>query len=223
MTFSIERFITFGASPTIQGDHLSRMGFVLALSLVLCGAKLAVASSVAEVALADLVARSAFIFEGKVNRIDVRKAANSGHIWTRVSFDVVDVIKGESQSRPVALDFLGGTYGGKTMQVTEMELPEVGERGVYFVESLTRRQVHPLYGWAQGHFIIFSDYDGTDRVTTMSSHPVLDLEPVDIARHKRKLSTGVARGVVTRRTAALSKAMSLENFKQRLAEMIANR
>lgn len=221
MSAPIERPTSMNSPSGLHFGNLSRMCFAIAFGLWLCGFGSAAATSVAEVALVDLVARSEFIFEGKVSHIETRKDANSRHVWTRVTFDVVDVIKGASHPRSVALDFLGGTYGGKTLRVTDMVLPMAQERGVYFVESQTRRQVHPLYGWAQGHFIVVRDSDGTDRVTTIGAQPVLDLDRGDITRNRKRLSAGIARGVVTQRSSALSEAMSLQDFKRRLADIVA--
>lgn len=221
MSAPIKRTTTVNPCSRLGVCGLLRICLVLVLGAGLCGARPATASSVVEVALTDMVARSEFIFEGKVRHTRTQKDANSRHIWTRITFDVVDVIKGNSQPKSVALDFLGGTYGGKTLRVTDMVLPKTNERGIYFVESQTRRQVHPLYGWAQGHFVVVSDSDGNARVTTTGAQPVLGLARTDGTRTKKGLSSGVARGVMTRRSAAMSQAMSLHEFKRRLSDMLA--
>ena len=102
-----------------------------------------------------------------------------------------------------------------------MVLPETNEHGIYFVESKTRRQVHPLYGWAQGHFVVVVDSGGDARVTTTAAQPVLGLARTDRTRTTKRLSTGIARGVMTRRSASVSQAMSLHEFKRRLSDMVA--
>ena len=61
------------------------------------------------------------------------------------------------------------------MSISDMKVPQVGERGIYFVESLERSQVHPLYGWSQGHFIVEMDDTGADRVMTTRKQPVTGL------------------------------------------------
>jgi hypothetical protein len=73
------------------------------------------------------------------------------------------------------LRFLGGTVGNKTMAICDMKFPQPGERGIYFVASLERMQVHPLYGWSQGHFLLWPDETGTDRVMTSSEQPVTEI------------------------------------------------
>lgn len=221
MSVPIKRTTIVNPSSRLSVFGVLRICLVFALGAGLFDARLAHASSVVEVGLTDLVAHSEFIFEGKVRHTSARKDANSRHIWTRVTFDVVDVIKGNSQPRSVSLDFLGGTYGGKTLRVTDMVLPKANERGIYFVESKTRPQVHPLYGWEQGHFVVVIDSGGNARVTTVGAQPVFGLARTDRTRTRKRLSTGVARGVMTGRSAALSQAMSLHEFKRRLLDMVA--
>ena len=222
MIAPVELTMTINMRSVMPVGYLFRMCVAIALGLWLCSVRFAVASSVSQVAFVDLVARSELIFEGQVRHIETRKEANSHLVWTRVTFEVVDVIKGGRRPKSIALDFLGGTYGGKTLRVTDMVIPKAKERGVYFVESQTERQVHPLYGWAQGHFIVVHGGDGIDRVITPSARPVLDLERTADTRARKGLSTGIARGVVTRSSSALSKAMSLHDFKQRISDIVAN-
>ena len=217
----IKRTTSVNPSSRLSVCGLLRICLVFALGAGLFDARPVNASSVVEVGLTDLVARSEFIFEGKVRHTRAWKEANSRHIWTRITFDVVDVIKGNSQPRFVALDFLGGTYGGKTLHVTDMVLPKTNEHGVYFVESTRRHQVHPFYGWAQGHFVVVVDSGGNARVTTTGAQPVLGLARTDRAQTRKRLSTGIARGVMTHRSARVSQAMSLSEFKRRLSNLVA--
>ena len=63
-----------------------------------------------------------------------------------------------------------------TLSISSMQIPNKGERGVYFVESIANRQVHPLYGWNQGRFLILNDPDGTSRVHTAQGNPIAALE-----------------------------------------------
>ena len=79
--------------------------------------------------------------------------ANETSIHTYVTFRVVDVIKGTHNRPEIILRFLGGTVVEISLDVSESTLPEFGQKGVYFVESLDRFQVNPLYGMDQGHSV----------------------------------------------------------------------
>lgn len=174
-----------------------------------------VATSVREVSLQEMLAQAELIFEGEVIRVEVQETSDYQRPFTRISFRVLDVIKGRWEQPTIILDFLGGESGGKRLAVTDMEYPALGEHGVYFVESLIRRQVHPLYGWSQGRFVTYADKSGRLRIRTASGRPVtrLEFEPaVDLPRSSR----GIAKGVLTRRDALTNEAMSLQDFKQQL-------
>ena len=41
--------------------------------------------------------------------------------------------------------------------ITDMRMPEIGESGIYFIETLGQQQVHPLIGWQQGHYRVIID------------------------------------------------------------------
>jgi len=52
---------------------------------------------------------------------------------------------------------MGGRIGELTLEVSDMRMPEVGERGIYFVETLNEQQIHPLFGWQQGHYLVITN------------------------------------------------------------------
>lgn len=172
------------------------------------------ATSVREVSLKEMLAQSELIFEGEVMRVEVQETPTYHRPFTRIHFRVLDVIKGSWKHPTITLDFLGGESAGRRLEVTEMEYPALGEHGVYFVESLSRRQVHPLYGWSQGRFVTYADESGRLRIRTAGGQPVtrLEFEPA-IDPH---ISRGIAKGVLTRQDALAHEALSLEDFKQQL-------
>lgn len=198
---------------------LRRIGFVLAL--VSCGP--ALASSVRELGFEEVVSLSALVFEGQVLGSETRQLRD-GSIHTFVRFRVDEVIKGQYAAQEIELSFLGGSIGGRTLQVSDLHMPESGESGIYFVESLTRVQVHPLVGWEQGHFLLASQAGGTTIVTTAGHLPVLAVD-AGTAPQAMNLSTGVAKGVAVRSgqgvAAALSRPMSVDEFKQSVREIAA--
>src|SRR5262249_21258907 len=127
----------------------------------------AFASSVLQVSFEDLVRTSELVFEGRVinKRAEVDKR---GSIKTYVTFEILDVVKGTHSGRTLELPYLGGTANGLTMEVSDMQQPDVGEHGVYFVESTSNPPVHPLVGWDQGHFLLRTDQ--TDHADHVFSH-----------------------------------------------------
>jgi hypothetical protein len=123
------------------------------------------ATSIREVSIDEMLQQSQFVFEGTVTAIESRENSQK-RIHTYVTFEVKDVIKGVYDSNIITLSFLGGTVGDRTMAVSDMQFPQKGEHGIYFVESLERAQVNPLYGWSQGHFIVERDVAGSERMMT---------------------------------------------------------
>ena len=148
--------------------------FALTATVALtCGLR---ASTVTQVSIQEMVSKSEFVFEGKVIRLEAVRPDGSNNIFTRVTFAVSDVIKGSYDASTVSLYFMGGTIGPLTLSIGNMQIPKNGERGIYFVESIANRQVHPLYGWNQGRFLILNDRDGTPRVHTAQGKPIAALE-----------------------------------------------
>ena len=117
--------------------------------------------------------------------------------------------------------------GDVTMAVSDMQVPQVGEHGIYFVESLVRSQVHPLYGWSQGHFIVETDDTGTDRVMTSRKQSVIGVEfgmpAKQMTSSKQKsqsLSNGVARGLKLASEEKDTRGLPLAEFKKTLHERL---
>ncbi len=182
------------------------------------------AASVRQVTMNEMLQQCQFVFEGTVLTLEA-KENNHNRIHTYVTFEIQDIIKGEYSSGTITLSFLGGTVGDVTMGVSDMKVPKVGERGIYFVESLERSQVHPLYGWSQGHFLIESDDTGMDRVMTNNEQPVTEvmkdmpLEQMNSGQETVPLlSKGVARGVAFSLKNNDNKGLTVEEFKKVLRE-----
>jgi hypothetical protein len=182
------------------------------------------AASVRQVTMDEMLQQCQFVFEGKVLALESKENSQK-RIHTYVTFEIQDIIKGEYSSGTITLSFLGGTVGDVTMGVSDMKVPQLAERGIYFVESLERSQVHPLYGWSQGHFLVQPDETGIDRVMTSNEQPVTEVmkdmsveqmnssqEPVPL------LSKGVARGVKFALKDKGNKGLTAEGFKKILRE-----
>jgi hypothetical protein len=192
------------------------MKVVVSLVLISFLAIPALASSVLQVSFEQLVRSSELVFEGRV--VDRRAEADSrGVIKTHVTFEIVDVYKGSISSRTIDLPYLGGTVGDLTMQVSDLEPPAIGERGIYFVESIGNPPAHPLYGWEQGHFLIRQ----ADRVFSHGGKAVLGLQPV--AARATGLSTGVAAGLMVGEVSSANPGLTVQQFKQKVKEVLNTR
>ena len=191
--------------------RLFLLGFILSIPVLLR------ASSVVQVTFDELVSSSQLIFEGHVTE---RRAEydNNGKIYTYVTFEVEDVLKGTFGGRMLVLRYLGGTVGDTTLRISDLTLPETGEKGIYFVESLTRPQVHPLYGWDQGHFLVAtSPTDQTERVFSRNRKPITGV--TTLPGKASGLSTGTAMGVAVADASRSNEAMTVRDFKQKVVEL----
>lgn len=178
------------------------------------------ASSVMRMALADIQGGAALVFEGRVigTRIEHQSWARAIHTW--VKFEVLDVIKGQYDQPTLELSFLGGTAGQYAVKVSDMQIPKLGEHGIYFVEDINRPMVNPLYGWDQGHFLIQYDRKHQQQtITTLKGEPVFDVEAGAMSSQTQEISQGVARGVYTTPRAAHDNPLEPNRFKAILRGM----
>jgi len=164
------------------------------------------ATAVRAVSLQEALRHSELVFQGRVMARRVIDDAGP-HPFTRIVFAVEEVIKGDYAAPTLTLDFAGAPERG--LVVADMDYPEPGEAGIYFVESLRRRQANPLYGWSQGHFRIVVR-GGRPLVVTADGRPVVALTPA--AADGRYLSRGVAKCVRVRRQ-AWDQGLAPEDFK----------
>jgi len=180
-----------------------------------------IAASVKAVSMYEMLQASQFVFEGTVQSIEA-KEGNNKRIYTYVTFAIQDIIKGRYLAKTITLRFMGGTVGDVAMVISDMDFLETGEHGIYFVESLKRHQVNPLYGWQQGHFLVEPDGDtGTERILTRDKQPVTEIQRNSSgtsAQGPGGLSTGVARGLEIGPKGA--EGMPLDQFKKVLREQL---
>ena len=195
----------------------SRRVCLLALILVILHCMASYAASVRQVTINEMMNASELVFEGQVVDVISKLDPDSSGIHTYVTFQILDLIKGKHSQSKIELSFLGGSAGGLTLEISDTHLPVFGEKGIYFVETLQHRQVHPLYGWDQGHFIVKTDLDGVQRVRTRSQMRITGIESAG-PRRIQTLREGVAKGVVISDDPR-DKGMSLNEFKLRLREI----
>lgn len=187
----------------------------------LVAASLSHAATVRQVSLKQAVDKSELIFEG---RAVAEANDDSGKLpHTCFVFSVTEVITGTYAKEHIRLCFVGGVKDGYRLAVPDMIYPKLGERGVFFVESLSRPQLNPLFGWAQGHYLIKNDGVNPATVATAAG---LSIYGVDGASGSQGPITGKgqALGVHLSRSAAATggtkaPALSLEAFKTALRQM----
>ena len=188
---------------------------VIAMTLCVCAAVSAY-PSVLTVSLEKLSTASQLIFEGEVIGVTSDFNANQTSIHTYVTFRVVDVVKGTYNQPEITLRFLGGTVGETSLNVAESTLPERGEAGIYFVESLERFQVNPLYGMDQGHFLILES-NGQRIMVTRNRRVITGLMPVD-QPPAEGMSDGIVRGLSLDEAGGSPAGVTVFQFKQAIRQ-----
>lgn len=189
---------------------------LLSLGLLLLST-LSTATTIEQMRFEQVVDTAALIFQGEVLAVESRQTGPRS-ISTYVQFRVDEVIKGSYTSDAIELSFLGGRVGNLQMTVSEMQVPEVGETGIYFVHSLDDSQVHPLVGWTQGHYLIKGESSAA-QVTTADGQSVTALEagnqsPLIILPHE-----GTARGVQVQSLNGNALPMTPGAFKARIRDI----
>ena len=191
-----------------------RIGWTLFLVVIACTP--IIASSVEQVSMTEVAKGSELIFRGRV--LEARSIREgTGAIFTHVTFQIIEVYKGPSVGERIELDFMGGKLGTLELNVAEMRFPAIGESGIYFVESLKRRQVHPLFGWQQGHFLVSRDSSGTERVQTVSGRPVTSVQADGPSTAFQ--SEVIPRGLTTAQSLQSGLGLTVDEFKRRVQQL----
>lgn len=155
-------------------NRLARTARALCATVLLAVNALAGASTLLRVSVDELTQRAEFVFEGEVVSVQAQRSGARGMISTFVTFNVIDTIKGSASVESIELKFLGGNLEGERLEVNGSRIPELGERGVYFVESLTQDLINPLLGWSQGQYLIQTE-DGVEQVTSVNARPIVSV------------------------------------------------
>lgn len=196
-------------------------------ALALCAvAHSTAASTVEQVDVARMLAASEVVFEGVAERHET-VLDDAGLPRTLVRFRVLEVLKGHAGPE-LTLGFAGGAIGDLEYAISDLVIPPVGEHGIYFVESLRRTLVNPLYGWSQGAFRIETGAGGgsgsgrtaaRERIATQRGRPVLDVRSTGSPSFSG-LSDGVASGITEGEVSEANRALAPNDFKARLRELL---
>jgi len=210
--------------PDFRGKDMRNLGlkFSLALPVLICAvAGPAHATTLQRQSLSDLAKKAEFIFEGQpVGRV-VEALPDDQGARTCYTFKVIQAIAGSHPGSTLRLCFLGGMIGNKGFAVTDLNMPTMGEHGIYLVESTSEAMVNPLIGWDQGHFLVARDQAGAFRITTADRRPVTALtadaaRPTASAPEIASPSGTTAVGVMADGRADLSGAMPRDVFVKEL-------
>ncbi|MDX1491419.1 MAG: hypothetical protein R3332_09035 [Pseudohongiellaceae bacterium] len=193
-----------------------QLSFALTLTLALLSSATANASTLMQLSIEQVLHRAELVFEGEVLATDTVERAD-GSIRTYVRFAVTDLIKGAYSNDTIDLSYLGGRLGDRQLRVSDMQIPAVGEVGIYFVESVSQSMVSPLVGWAQGHYLI--ERIGGDTIISTADGQAVVAVNAGSASASSSFSTGVAKGIVVPKSAfakQLTKPLTPRQFKQAL-------
>jgi len=218
-----------GRKRKMKNENHVMFGFaVVWLALHLMPVFYANATSVSDVSINEMLQKSQFVFEGRVTAAEARENSQK-RIHTYITFEIMDIIKGEYNSNSITLRFLGGTVGDVTLAVNDMRLPQEGEHGIYFVESIERMQVNPLFGWSQGHFLVVRDVAGIERVMTNRRLPITgvksgtpDRQTGTDKQERYSLSQGVSRDLIVSQDGKEDSGLTVDEFKKVLHEKMGN-
>lgn len=174
------------------------------------------ATSLLQLSFEELVNNSALIFEGRVIDLEARQTGPRS-IHTFVTFEILDIIKGDYRASTIELSYLGGRVGDIELTVSEMQFPAMGETGIYFVENPAEEFIHPLVGWSQGHYLIRQLDNLRQEVTTAEGQAVVGVEETSTTAMPMLLEHGdTVRGLRIQALTAPAAAMTPAAFKDKV-------
>ena len=182
------------------------------------------ASSIRQLGMNDMLATAELVFEGQVINSEARWNDDKTLIQTFITFTVSEVISGDYSQDSLELSFVGGRVGIDAMKAEGSRHPKVGEKGIYFITSVSRPLVNPLMGWSQGHFLLKQDESGNEYVMTDKNAHVMGIASESLTSSTQRfnssvsLSSGVARNVIVDKEPS-SQGMSALKFKQELKQL----
>jgi len=165
------------------------VSFAIIGSVLLAASFRLSAATVRPITFEELVSEAVIITRGEVIgvRAEWRDRGNDSPIVTRVTVRVEQTLKGDATPQ-LELEFLGGTIGNLTLEVSDSPQFKVGERDFLFINN-AGHPTSPLVGFFAGRWPIHRDaFTGRDYVTTFNGKPLSSVSDVD-TRPARSLST----------------------------------
>jgi hypothetical protein len=139
----------------------------------------AMATTVIPPTFEEMADRADLVFVGKAvaSRSEWRTVGGDRVIFTLVEFEAQEVLKGNA-AKQVILQFLGGTIGEMTLDVSGVPRFKSGDRVILFVEK-NGIQFSPLVGVFHGKFGLRKDQKtGHDTMVMHDGKPLRDLAEI---------------------------------------------
>ena len=185
---------------------------IVSFFVSMCATK-AAATTVIQISTEDLVSHAEIVFKGEAFSSRAEMSDN-GQIYTYVNFRIDELIKGEFKENELQLRFSGGEVDGSG-QDYGIDIPSVGEIGIYFVTISKKNLYNPIVGWSQGQFTITDE----NQVVSANGGVVVEINFVESPKSK-SISSGVAQGVLTKQRSKIQgpveRALSPEEFKLKI-------
>jgi hypothetical protein len=205
--------------PSFRGGKMRRLGVCLsvaAAALACVVSAPAGATLLQRQSLSDLAKKAEFIFEGQPVSSAVEALPDGQGARTCFTFRVIQAIAGSHPGNTMRLCFFGGMLGGRGFAVADLNMPTVGEHGIYLVESTEQPMLDPLIGWDQGHFLITKDSAGILRVTTADHRRITSVAAGPAGPEIVSPSGATAAGVTSDDKPDLTGAVSRDDFVKEL-------
>jgi hypothetical protein len=100
----------------------------------------------------ELTVLSEFVVEGTVTDVEARWRDDHKFVYTYVTIEVEEVMKGRLGESTIVLEELGGTANGVTATVEGVPVFEAGERVIVFLDVV--EDAYRCHGFAQGKFTV---------------------------------------------------------------------
>ena len=187
-----------------------------ALLLFLFAAVLARATSVEPPEFPALVSLADAIYRGRVTAVESRRLDQPGNrplIRTYVTFAVERTLKG-AERPAVVLDFLGGTVGDLTLEVSDMPVFTIGDHNIVFVQG-NGRQFCPLVAVMHGRYRIEHDATANRDIITRENHL-----PLNRAQDVVLPMTDPGSNLIAARD--LTRALSPAEFEAQILQQVAS-
>ena len=141
----------------------ARSFFLTVIAVLLSGlGSQARADTLTELSVEQMTDASDLIVRGTVTQV-FPEMDERGNVWTRAQVEISEVLKGESETRAVMVDQVGGVYGNKYSVVRLASRFSVGEEAIFFLEHLRSGRTS-VVGWYQGKFTVRVDPDSTEEM-----------------------------------------------------------
>ena len=134
-----------------------------------------IATTILPVDLQELITEAEIIFTGTVTKVESLWGMD-GRIYTEVTFDDLNIIKGIHPENIIVMELAGGTIDEHHSKVFGMPEFQAGGKHLIFMHG-NRKYICPIVGWSQGKFNIVPDkVTGAEVILDDNNNPVTGVE-----------------------------------------------